>query len=149
MAKKYKSVNDMIKDIESKTRSSANKIAEILKEDIKESINDNVYIYYDNIRAGHNVRNPYDRTGELYKKVIVKRGRGQASVEVTGHSESVLRDIETGETSWVNSVLAKLSERQRARPFMGKAMDKIDNNFDDYVIESLGEYGVHVRKKRR
>lgn len=147
MARAVNSMESLLKDLEKKAKATANKIALAIADEIKESIQTNVYDYYDEIRSGL-VRNPYQRTGELLKGVEVKRGRLQAWVEVNAHTPDILHDIETGKTNWKNSVLYKLSPNQRKRPFMKEALDNLDFNLDNYVIESFSEYGLHVKRER-
>lgn len=140
------SIEAVLKRIDTKTRGSANQIANEIAILMKNNVQEYVYDAYDAIRAG-NVTQPYKRTGDLINKIEVIRGRGQAKVVNNAHDSRTLDRIQTGETNWKNSVLYKLDPSERARPFMEITINEVDRNIENYFTRYMGDIGIQVLKK--
>lgn len=138
---------ELLGKMEKVARTTPNKMAIVIAEIEKKHVQEDVYDYYDEIRSGHNVVNPYKRTGKLVDGIKVKRSRNQAFVIHTGYDDNTLERIESGETNWKNSVLYKLSPSQRMRPFMENTIIEVDSIVDSFTLEEFKKNNMRITRR--
>ena len=139
------SYEQVIKDLDKSMNATSNKMAYEIKNIFEKHIKEDVYDYYDKIRAG-NYEDAYNRTWALMDSVKVKRSRNRAFLWIDYDSQ-ILDYLSMGSNDWKNSIIYNLSASARKRDFFNNAIKELDSFIDNFTMSEFKKYGLKIFRK--